>query len=298
MSDGPGVAARSVRRVRQRGSAAYLLILPTAVIYAVLLLGPLVILAIESFRPYIGGRIGGSAGWTVDNYTALLRVQYAVYFGRTLGLSLIACVIGALLAYPVAHLIARTRSRRKRRLWINLLVSSLFLDALIRCYALLLFFGPTGVVLPVLHAYFGILGNDSLLLKCQVVVGLLYLVIPIYALTLVGPIENINPRIAEAALTLGASYWKSILVTDVVLSLPAIFSGFFITFTLCITSFIVPMILGQGFIVFIANLIYERFFDSANYPSGAALAILMVILVLAIVYLITRIARLVSRYPG
>jgi ABC-type spermidine/putrescine transport system permease subunit I len=283
-------------RARRRGAAAFLLILPTSLIYAALLVGPLANLLIESLRPYVGGRIGGSAtGWTLENYGALLHEQYAVYFGRTLELSLIACAVGVLLAYPVAHHIARTRSRRQRRLWINLLVSSLFLDALIRCYALVLFFGPTGVVLPILHAYFGILGNNAALLQCQVVIGLLYLVIPIYALTLVGPIENINPRLAEAALTLGASYWKSILVTDVALSLPAIFSSFLIVFTLCITSFIVPLILGQGFIIFIANLIAERFFDSANYPSGAALSILLLVLVLTIVYLTTRIVRLVSR---
>ena len=283
-------------RVVPRIPLAVLLIVPTLLLYLLLLVGPLAILGVESFRPHIGGRIGGlSEGWTVENYSLLLRVQYAVYFRNTLLLSFVTCAIGMVLAYPVARCIARTRSLRTRRLWINLLVASLFLDTLVRCYALALFFGPTGVVLPVLRAYFGILGNNSILLQCQVVVGLLYLVIPISALNLVGPIENINPSLAEAAQTLGASYWKSALVTDVALSVPAIWSCFFITFTLCITSFIVPMLLGKGFVIFIANLIYSRFSESADYPGGAALSLLVLLLSMAIVYAVSRVAQLLSR---
>ncbi len=283
-------------RARLQTSRAYLLILPTALLYTVLLIGPLLILLIESLRPYVDGRVGGlSNGWTLANYAELMHIQYLEYFGNTVLLSLAACVTGMLLAYPVAHQIARTRSRAIRRFWVNLLVSSLFLDTLIRCYALVLFFGPTGVVLPFLHFYFGVLGNNSLLLQFQVVVGLVYIVIPISALTLVGPIENINPRLSEAALTLGASYWKSTLVTDVALSMPAVWSSFLITFTICITTFIVPLLLGNGFVIFMAGLIYERFSESADYPSGAALSILVLVLSMALVYLTSRIARFFFR---
>jgi ABC-type spermidine/putrescine transport system permease subunit I len=295
-------AARPLRfgvpgaRARLQISWVSLLILPTALLYAVLLIGPLLILLIESLRPYVDGRIGGlSTGWTLANYAELMHIQYLNYFLNTLVLSLTACVTGMLLAYPVAHQIARTRSRTIRRLWINLLVSSLFLDTLVRCYALVLFFGQTGLVLPFLHSYFGVLDNNSFLLKTQVVAGLLYIVIPISALTLVGPIENINPRLSEAASTLGASYWKSVLVTDVALSMPAVWSSFLITFTICITTFIVPLLLGNGFVIFIAGLIYERFSESADYPSGAALSILVLVLSLSLVYSASRIARFLFR---
>lgn len=270
------------------------LIGPTTFLYAALLVVPLLLLAAESFRPYVGGRIGGTSGWTVKNYADFLHVEYARSFRETVLLSLYASAAGLLLAFPLAHLIARTRSRMVRRVWINVLVAALFLDLLIRSYALALMFGPTGIG-PLVAEYFGIFGNDVSYVRGQVLLGLMYFVIPLSTLTLVGPIENINPKLCEAALTLGAPRWKSVLVTDVALSVPAILSSFLISFSLCVSAFTVPLILGKGFVVFVANLIYERFADIANFPSGAALSVLLLVLSLAVVYAISRSIRLLTR---
>ena len=291
----PRVMSTGVRRSGTLGLAG-LLLLPTLVLYAALLVGPFLILLIESLRPYEGGRVGGlSTGWTIENYANFLHFQYFRIFRDTIPLSFIASAIGIALAYPLAHRIARTRSRGFRRFWINVLVATLFLDTLIRCYSLVLFFGPAGVVSPILQYLFDIAGNNITLLRTQVVFGLLYFAIPISVLTLVGPIENISPRLSEAAQTLGASYWKSGLAIDFRISLPAVLSSFLLTFTHSIAAFATPMILGKGFVLFIANVIYERFSESADFPGGAALSIIVLVFTLAIVYAFTRLIQLIWR---
>ena len=55
-----------------------------------------------------------------------------------------------------------------------------------------------------------------------------------------------------------------------------------------ISAFVVPMILGKGKVLFVSNLIYARFSEIANYPSGSAVSIAMLVMSLAIIYGITR----------
>lgn len=248
----------------------------------------------ESFRPSRSGAARLPAeSWTLDNYLYLLHPQYARFFVDSLVLSAIASLIALALAYPTAHMLARTASRQKRRRWLYFLISALFLDALVRTYAVSVLFGPS-VMLPILSRWLGILGNNNILVQTQVAFGLLYFMIPVATLSLIGPIENINPKLCEAALTLGAPRWKSILVTDVALSAPALLSTFLLAFSLCMSAFIIPLILGRGFILFAANLIYERFSELADFQSGAALSMLALLFSLAVVYLFTWIGRLIG----
>ena len=281
-------ASRAPARRTRRIDPAFLLILPTLLLYLGLLVLPLGVVFIESLHPYVGGRIGGQAGWTLVNYTDFMHVQYAHYFQQTLLLSTIASALGIIFGYPLARQIARTGSRLKRRFWINLLIAVLFLDPLVRCYALLLFFGSTGVVAPALNSLFGITSNNIVLLEVQVVAGLLYFALPVSALTLIGPIENISPKLCEAAQTLGASYWKSAVIIDFAISLPAVAATSLLIFSYAITSFMVPLILGNGFVAFVANVIYERFSETADFPSGSALSVLMLLFTLLLVYALTR----------
>jgi ABC-type spermidine/putrescine transport system permease subunit I len=52
-------------------------------------------------------------------------------------------------------------------------------------------------------------------------------------------------------------------------------AGFVVGFTFCVSAFVIPMVLGKGRVMFVSNLIYTRFGEAGNYPSGAALAIVL-----------------------
>jgi putative spermidine/putrescine transport system permease protein len=84
------------------------------------------------------------------------------------------------------------------------LVSLLFSSVVVRVYALALTLRSSGLVGPV-PRYFGITGNNSILVQASVIAGLVHYIILIAALTLMGTIQNINPRLIEAAEALGAA---------------------------------------------------------------------------------------------
>ena len=61
-------------------------------------------------------------------------------------------------------------------------------------------------------------------------------------------------------------------------------AAFLFAFTFSISAFVIPMILGKGRVQFISNLIYNRFSEIADYPSGAAVSMVLFFVALAIVY--------------
>ncbi|MCE2494947.1 MAG: ABC transporter permease subunit, partial [Alphaproteobacteria bacterium] len=173
-----------------------------------------------------------------------------------------------------------------RKIAIGFLVGIMFISTLIRVYALQLTFGPTGIA-KILSGLLGVSMNGRFYTELIVIFGLLHYLVPIAAITLLGTIQNINPRLSEAAQALGASRWMAHLSITVPLCIPGLLSAFLISFTLCLSAFVVPMILGKGKILFVSNLIYARFSEISNYPSGSAISIIMLVLSLAIIYGVT-----------
>ena len=75
------------------------------------------------------------------------------------------------------------------------------------------------------------------------------------------------------------------------LSVRGLLAAFLINYTIAISAFVVPMVLGKGKVLFMSNLIYSRFGEASNYPSGAAIAIQLLALALIMIYGITLMAR-------
>jgi putative spermidine/putrescine transport system permease protein len=256
-----------------------------------LLLNPLGILVDESFREHVPGRVGSAidAPLTIQNYAELLSPAYIGFFIETFRLGLIATAIAIAIGYPIAYQVARMHSGFRRKAWIAFLVAMMFLSAVARVYAVALAFGPVGF-LPVIAKLLGTNPNSGGMIEAVVIVGLLHYLVPIASLTLIGTIQNINPRLVDAAQVLGAGRPTAHFTITLPLSARGIISASLICLTLCLSAFIIPMILGKGRILFVANLIYTRFDEVADYPSGAAISLIMLVLSLLIIYGVTRIA--------
>jgi putative spermidine/putrescine transport system permease protein len=183
---------------------------------------------------------------------------------------------------------ARQGSPLLRKLSIGFLIGMLFLSTLVRVYALQLTFGPTGYA-RLISGLLNVSPNGRFYTDLVVTFGLLHYLIPISAITLLGTIQNVNPKLAEAAQVLGASRLKSHFTITLPLCIPGLLSAFLICFTLCLSAFVVPMILGKGKVLFVSNLIYARFSEIANYPSGSAVAIIMLVIALMTIYGVTRV---------
>jgi len=275
---------------------AFFLLIPALVLFLMLLILPLANIAEESFRLFVPGHIGASkdAPYTIFNYAELLDPAYLYYFIETLRLSLISSLIGLIIGFPMAYHVARQRSALLSKLAIGFLIGMMFLSTMVRVYALQLTFGPTGFA-KFICSILNTRPTSRFYTELVVIFGLLHYVIPIAAITLLGTIKNLNPRLAEAAQTLGSPRWKVHLSITVPLCIPGILSAFLISYTICMSAFVVPMILGKGKVLFVSNLIYSRFSEIANYPSGSSIAIVMLVLSLGIIYGITYIASRLYR---
>jgi ABC-type spermidine/putrescine transport system permease subunit I len=268
----------------------YLLLVPGFMVLTLLLLLPLLTILAESFHYFEPGRIGSAQGarLTVSNYTDLFRPAYLGYLGDTLRLGFLAAIFGLIIAFPIANFIARQPAGKTRTYCLGFLIAMIFLSVLVRVYAIQIALGPVGIGKP-LTSLMGISPNDRLYSELLIVLGLLHHAIPLSALILVGTIQNINPRLVEAAQALGASRIFAHASVTLPLSMRGMLGAFLISYTLAISAFVVPMILGRGRVVFVSNLVYSRFGEVANYPSGSAIAILLLALSFATIWAITAI---------
>lgn len=266
------------------------LLAPGLLILAGLLAAPVALMGIESFRPFIAGRAGSGAGWTLRNYSELLEPAYVFYFWETFRIGFLVSAVAVLLAAPLAWQAARTQRRVLRVAIFGLLIGLLFMSLVARLYAIQMTWGSTGPL-----AFFGTLigvpARSARYAEVQVIIGLLHFVLPVAALMLIGTFQNINPRLEEAAAALGAPRWRVALDVTLPLAIPGLFSAFMIAFAMCISNFVVPLILGRGIVLFTTNLMYVRLTEVANYPSGAAIGLIMLALAIAVVYAMTVIVR-------
>lgn len=283
---------KMTRSLRETIRRLMLLLLPI-VAFLVLLILPLANIVDQSLRTFEGGRIGAAEGasLTLHNYSELLDPAYLFYFVQTFRIGFIGSVLAVILAFPIAYLIARMRSQFWRGVTSGALIALISVSTLVRVYALLLTFGPVGYGNQ-LSAFMGLGQNSAAYTEMVVLAGLVYFHTPISALILIGTIQGLDSQLIEAAQSLGAPRWKSHLSITIPLCLPGISAAFLISFTVCVSAFVIPMILGKGKVLFVSNLIYSRFDEVANYPSGSAISIVLLSIALFLVailpWLLTR----------
>ena len=273
-----------------------LLLLPAVAVFVLFLALPMLTVLDESLRTFEAGRIGSveGAALTTENYTQLFLPAYLRYFAQTYLLAFCASGLAIIFAFPIAYYVARNASPLVRKAWICAIVGLMFLSALVRVYSIQLTFGSAGILAPMMSVL-GVNTNGRMYIYFVIVAGLLHYAIPMSILILIGAIQNLNPRLTEAAQSLGASALKSHLTVTIPLCIRGLVSAFLVSMTLGISAFVIPWILGRGRVLFVSNLVYSRFSEVANYPSGAAISIVMMVLSIALIFVMSRLATRLDR---
>jgi ABC-type spermidine/putrescine transport system permease subunit I len=262
-----------------------LLLLPGLLVLLAFFVLPILNVAEKSFRQFTPADIFGSSDlpYTAQNYLITFNPVYLDYLLDMIWIGAVATTLSVALAFPIAYFVARRPSGPLRTTILGVLITFLFLSVLVRVYSLELTFGTVGLGGP-LSTALGLSTTGRTYSELLVIVGLMHHGIPLSALLLIGAIQNVNPRLAEAAQVLGASRWRAHLSITLPLSSRGILSAFLINYTLAVSAFVIPMVLGKGKVVFLSNLIYSRFGETANFPSGSAIAVELLILSSVIVY--------------
>ena len=110
-----------------------------------------------------------------------------------------------------------------------------------------------------------------------VIVGLVYVYLPLMILPLYASIERIDHELVEASANLGASRARTFFSVQLPLTLPGAISGSILVFVPSLGNFVVPELLGGGKTVMVGNLIRDQFLKVQDWPFGSVLAMVVVV---------------------
>ena len=222
------------------------------------------------------------AEFTGANYAKLWEVYYFTLFLRTLRLSLVVTVLCAVLGLPLAYLLARSTSRIKT-LGLFLLIMPLMVSTVIRVFGWVVILGNEGLVNQALRLLGAEEGLRLLYTEGAVVLGLSQQSLPFMVLPIMAAIERISPSLEEAAQNLGASWGQMFARVILPLSMPGLVSGALLVFSVSMSAFITPALMGGRKGRMVGQQIYEEVLTAYNWPGAASLTIILSALMLALV---------------
>jgi spermidine/putrescine transport system permease protein len=220
--------------------------------------------------------------WAWGNYWSALT-DYRAQFVRSLEYAGMATVIALVVSYPVAYWIA-FRGGRWKNVLLLCIVAPFFVTYLIRTLAWQTILSDHGFVVRTL-INLHLLGSGGRLLATgtAVVAGITYNFLPFMALPLYVSLEQVDPRLIEAAEDLYASKIRAFLRVTLPLSLPGVVAGTLLTFIPAAGDFINAQLLGGPENHMIGNVIQSKFLAASDYPSAAAMSFILMGGILAFV---------------
>jgi spermidine/putrescine transport system permease protein len=255
----------------------YLLHAPGLLWLALFFLVPLCYLGYQSLQSGIYPSFEFT--WEFSNFTEAFS-DYRTQLGRSFLYAALATTAALLLAYPLVYWIA-FRAGPWRNLFLLAIVAPFFVTYLIRTLAWLNILADEGPVVGFLRDIH-VLGADEGLLftSLAVVAGITYNFFPFMALPLYVSLEQIDPRLLEAAKDLYASPTQAFLRVTLPLSAPGIVAGTLLTFIPAAGDFINAELLGTPKQQMIGNVIQAKFLESLDYPTAASLSFVLMAMIL------------------
>jgi putative spermidine/putrescine transport system permease protein len=258
--------------------------LPSFLILAGIFVLPLLLL--------LGVSVIGPDGLTFVNYRRLLGTPY--YLGviwNSVSLGLLTTIITLAISYPAAFALARARGVVR-----SLLLATLFLplaaSVIVKAFAWTILLRSDGVVNQFLMAL-GIIEDPIRMIftETALIVGSANIFLPFMILPIYAVVAQLDPRLSEAAATLGASPLVTFLRVIVPLTQPGIIAGVALVFSLSVSAYVVPtLLIGERYPT-LATTIAKAYLLAREPGFGAAAGVALLIIAIVVVALSTRLGR-------
>ncbi len=245
------------------------------IVWAVLfMVAPLIFVAYYAFTDTTGA-------FSVANLAEFFSPAYLKIFLRSVRLAFVATLICLILGYPIAYFISRSKPKTQRLL-ILLLMLPMWMNFLIRTYAIMVLIQDTGIINSFLGNFnigpISILGTEAAVVLGMVYDYLPYMILPIYSV-----MAKLDYRLVEAASDLGCNGFGVLRKVIFPLSLSGVISGVTMVFVPSISTFYISQKLGGPETLLIGDVIEQRY-ASSDYNMAAALSfVLMLILLVGLV---------------
>lgn len=251
--------------------------IPLAAIMLLFFIVPLVMTAVLSFQTTKFYRLSWT--WDLNIWMEVFaKPHYWVIMTRTVSMALICVVLSVLVAFPVAYALA-TRLKALQNHVKILIVFAFLTDAVLKTFGWVLVLDKNGV-LNWLLAHLGI-GPDAvniLFTPTATMIGMVYnlAVYPMFTIYL--SLARIDRDLQLAAYDAGASRLRTFFEVTLPLSKPGLYSGAVLVFVLSLGVFLEPKVMGGGTAPMAAELIRQSFETRVNWPLGAALTLVLIII--------------------
>ncbi len=247
------------------------------------------ILLIMSVYPFLAS---GIPRFTLHSWQKFLTDRY--YWGvvrTTLNLAFLVTLLTFVVGYPAAYAMARIRRPALLMAVYGILFLPILVSVVVRTYGWLLLLSQTGAVNFVLlraglvRAPIPLIFNET-----GIVIAMVHILLPFMAFPLLSVINQLSPDLKEAAMDLGANRWATFWRVTLPLTLPGIVSGCQIVFTLTISAFVTPFLMGGGKVQVLSGVIY-RDMEAVNLAFASVVAFVMLGLAAAILIISNRLTR-------
>lgn len=254
----------------------YLLFIPCIVLVAYFMIVPLVEIIIPTFTNTKDGMFSAYKEFFTDSYMMSI-------FLRTIKISVISSVICMIIGVPVSYYISRV-SKKIRGLFIALTVFPILTNSVVRSFAWMSILGKNGIINNLLIKL-NIVNEPLSLLYTEgaIIVGTVYIFLPLMIISLVGVMENIDNDLLEAAESLGANKLKAFFKVIFPLSLPGLIVGTVLVFTGSLTAYTTPQLLGGNKNTVLATLIYQKTMTLGDWQGAAVVATIMIVVTLIVI---------------
>ena len=250
---------------------------PHSVWVVLFIAAPLLFVLAFAFR-------GADGSFSLANIAELS--QYGNVFVLSIAFALIATVVCLLIGYPLAYFMSR-QSPRAQRILMVLVMLPMWCNLLIRTYALMALLDNGGLLnsllenlglpkIPIVGTNFG------------VILGMVYDFLPYMVLPIFTAMTKLDQRYIEASHDLGCNGWQTMTRVVLPLTMSGVISGVTMVFVPSISTFYISQKLGAGKIDLVGDTNERLFQNTATYGVGAAISLVMMILILISVGIMNR----------
>ncbi len=225
-----------------------------------------------------------SGAYPFDAYVGFFRDEYyRKIFIRTVKIAVITTFVCMVEGIPTAYFISHC-SKKWRGILLAASIFPMMTNSVIRSFAWINILGSNGIINKVLVGL-GLVPKPLKLLYTDfsIIIGSVYLFLPLMIVTVAGVMENIDDDMMEAALSLGAARMEAFMKVIFPMSLPGIIVGGILVFTGTLTAYTTPQLLGGNSNMVMATLIYQRAMSVSDWTGASVIALIMIVVTLAVI---------------
>lgn len=262
-------------RKKMKKSSTWMMLAPGLIILLLCLALPLISVLAPTFT---------EGQYPLSAYVEFFQDEYyRKILLRTLKIAVITtglCMAGGI---PTAYFISRC-DKKWRGLLLAASIFPMMTNSVIRSFAWINILGSNGMINRLLLALNAVDKPIKLLYTdFAIIIGSVYLFLPLMIVTVTGVMENIDDDMMEAAQSLGAGRFEAFMKVIFPMSLPGIIVGGILVFTGTLTAYTTPQLLGGNSNMVLATLIYQRAMSVGDWNGASVVALIMIVITLVVI---------------